>query len=160
MRSFATASILLATLVLGTDAASAAPWCTEYGGTGRSGGSNCGFYSYQQCVANAWGNGGFCTAQCIRGSVLDGPHGAKALSPRRVSFEEHKRARVPDAAQRQSAPRRRYYNLPAWSARSGPPLIRDHPEFELGKRQSFVRSRVCPARRRRRGHARRIANRG
>ncbi len=59
MRSFATASILLATLVLGTDAASAAPWCTEYGG-GRGGGSNCGFYSFEQCMANAWGNGSFC----------------------------------------------------------------------------------------------------
>ena len=51
--------ILLTTLVLGTDAASAAPWCTEYGGSGR-GGSNCGFYSFEQCMANAWGNGGFC----------------------------------------------------------------------------------------------------
>jgi hypothetical protein len=29
MRTFAMASILLTTLVLGTDAASAAPWCTE-----------------------------------------------------------------------------------------------------------------------------------
>ena len=37
MRTFAMASILLTTLVLGTDAASAAPWCTEYGGSGRGG---------------------------------------------------------------------------------------------------------------------------
>jgi hypothetical protein len=64
MRSFATTSILLATLVLGTDAASAAPWCTEYGG-GRSGGSNCGFYSFDQCMANAWGNGSFCRSNAI-----------------------------------------------------------------------------------------------
>jgi hypothetical protein len=21
---------------------------------------NCGFYSFEQCMANAWGNGGFC----------------------------------------------------------------------------------------------------
>ena len=53
MRTFAMASILLTTLVLGTDAASAAPWCTEYGGSGR-GGSNCGFYCFEQCMANAW----------------------------------------------------------------------------------------------------------
>ena len=59
MRTFAMASILLTALVLGTDAAPAAPWCTEYGGSGR-GGSNCGFYSFEQCMANAWGNGGFC----------------------------------------------------------------------------------------------------
>jgi hypothetical protein len=59
MRTLAMASIFLGTVVLGTDAASAAPWCTEYGGSGR-GGSNCGFYSFEQCMANAWGNGGFC----------------------------------------------------------------------------------------------------
>jgi Protein of unknown function (DUF3551) len=59
MRNLATAAILLATLVLGTESASAAPWCTEYGGA-RGGGSNCGFYSFEQCMANAWGNGGFC----------------------------------------------------------------------------------------------------
>jgi hypothetical protein len=57
MRTFAMASILLATLVLGTDAASAAPWCTE---AVKGGGTNCGFYSFQQCMASASGNGGFC----------------------------------------------------------------------------------------------------
>src|SRR5438034_834850 len=59
MRTLTVASILLGTVVLGTGAASAALWCTEYGGSGR-GGSNCGFYSFEQCMANAWGNGGFC----------------------------------------------------------------------------------------------------
>jgi Protein of unknown function (DUF3551) len=59
MRTLALTTILIATLGLGTEAASAAPWCTEYGG-GRSGGSNCGFYSFEQCMANAWGNGSFC----------------------------------------------------------------------------------------------------
>jgi Protein of unknown function (DUF3551) len=59
MRTLTVASILLGTVVLGTGAASAAPWCTEYGGSGR-GGSNCGFCSFEQCMANAWGNGGFC----------------------------------------------------------------------------------------------------
>jgi hypothetical protein len=33
MRTFAIAPILLGTIVLGTDATSAAPWCTEYGGS-------------------------------------------------------------------------------------------------------------------------------
>jgi hypothetical protein len=59
MRMAAVLFILFTTLSLGTDAASAAPWCTEYGGSGR-GGTNCGFYSFEQCMANAWGNGGFC----------------------------------------------------------------------------------------------------
>lgn len=60
MRTFTTtSSTVLLTLLAGTAAAWAAPWCTQYGGA-LSGGTNCGFYSYQQCMANAWGNGGFC----------------------------------------------------------------------------------------------------
>ena len=35
------------------------PWCAVYGG--RSGGaSNCGFLTWQQCVATVSGIGGFC----------------------------------------------------------------------------------------------------
>jgi hypothetical protein len=33
-------------------------WCAQYGG--GSGGTNCGFYSFQQCMAAISGNGGFC----------------------------------------------------------------------------------------------------
>jgi hypothetical protein len=58
MRILAVSSILLGTLVLGTDTASAAPWCAQYGDKG--GGTNCGFYSFEQCMAALWGNGGFC----------------------------------------------------------------------------------------------------
>jgi len=32
-------------------------WCAQYGGT--HGGTNCGFYSFQQCEAARSGNGGF-----------------------------------------------------------------------------------------------------
>jgi hypothetical protein len=59
MRTFGMTSILLATLLLGTSATSAAPWCSVYGGA-LSGSQNCGFYSYQQCMANVSGIGGFC----------------------------------------------------------------------------------------------------
>jgi Protein of unknown function (DUF3551) len=59
MRTIAIASITFATLSLATTAADAAPWCANYGGRG-GGGTNCGFYSFQQCMAAA-GTGGFCT---------------------------------------------------------------------------------------------------
>jgi Protein of unknown function (DUF3551) len=37
------------------------PWCANYGGGGRGyGASNCGFVSFQQCLATLWGNGGTC----------------------------------------------------------------------------------------------------
>ena len=59
MRTIAIA-ILFATLSLCADGAQAAPWCAQYGG-GKGGGTNCGFYSFNQCMAALWGNGGFCT---------------------------------------------------------------------------------------------------
>jgi hypothetical protein len=34
------------------------PWCAQYGG--RDGGRNCGFTSFQQCMATVSGIGGFC----------------------------------------------------------------------------------------------------
>ena len=34
------------------------PWCAQYGG--RDGGRNCGFVSFQQCLATVHGMGGTC----------------------------------------------------------------------------------------------------
>jgi len=36
------------------------PWCAQYGGGSTGGGRNCGFVSYDQCMAARFGNGGFC----------------------------------------------------------------------------------------------------
>ena len=62
MRTMLMGSILIAALSLSTLDAQAGPWCANYGGGGTSGGggSNCGFYSFDQCIAALWGNGGFC----------------------------------------------------------------------------------------------------
>jgi hypothetical protein len=35
------------------------PWCAQYSGGG--GATNCGFTSFQQCLADVSGIGGFCT---------------------------------------------------------------------------------------------------
>ena len=35
------------------------PWCAQYSGLG---GTNCGFTSFQQCMATLAGMGGFCNA--------------------------------------------------------------------------------------------------
>src|SRR5262245_48782209 len=35
------------------------PWCAQYRGGDRGGGRNCGFWTYDQCMAAAWG-GGYC----------------------------------------------------------------------------------------------------
>jgi hypothetical protein len=36
------------------------PWCVQYGGGGNGGGVNCGFVTWDQCMATRSGNGGFC----------------------------------------------------------------------------------------------------
>jgi hypothetical protein len=60
MRSFSIGSVLFALLLLSSEPATAAPWCADYG-TGRAGGgTNCGFYSFQQCMDTVRGAGGFC----------------------------------------------------------------------------------------------------
>jgi hypothetical protein len=60
MRTIAVISIMFASLSLCTNEAQAAPWCANYGGRG-GGGTNCGFYSFQQCMAAVSGTGGFCS---------------------------------------------------------------------------------------------------
>ncbi len=57
MRSIALISITLAMLSISTVGARAdGTWCANY----KNGLTNCGFYSFQQCEAARWGNGGFC----------------------------------------------------------------------------------------------------
>ncbi len=36
------------------------PWCAQYGGGSNGGAMNCGFSTYQQCMADVSGIGGFC----------------------------------------------------------------------------------------------------
>lgn len=53
------AALAVSSLLSSAPAAAAEyPWCAQYGG--RDGGRNCGFVSYQQCMATISGTGGFC----------------------------------------------------------------------------------------------------
>jgi len=36
------------------------PWCAHYGGGSSGGAMNCGFTTFQQCLATVSGIGGFC----------------------------------------------------------------------------------------------------
>jgi hypothetical protein len=59
MRTIGVGAVLLATILLSP--AKAAPWCASYGGGNNGGGgTNCGFYTFEQCLAAKSGNGGFC----------------------------------------------------------------------------------------------------
>jgi hypothetical protein len=49
------------------DTADAAPWCANYGRR-----TNCGFYSFEQCMATVSGNAGFCTRNQFNNLVWSG----------------------------------------------------------------------------------------
>jgi hypothetical protein len=74
MRTIAVVSIMLAALLLCTNGADAAPWCAQYG----TGGTNCGFHSFDQCLAARSGNGGFCSQ-----NTFENPYRAGGDSRRR-----------------------------------------------------------------------------
>jgi hypothetical protein len=59
MRAIPIATITFAALLLSSIGAHAdGTWCARYSMPG--GGSNCGFYSFEQCQANVRGIGGLC----------------------------------------------------------------------------------------------------
>jgi len=63
--SFVALGILAATaaaIASGTPAAAQNyPWCAQYSGGSMGGGRNCGFVSFEQCMATVRGIGGFCS---------------------------------------------------------------------------------------------------
>jgi hypothetical protein len=66
--------IAIATGALSTRAeAQNYPWCAYYSGRG-GGGTNCGFTTYQQCLATVNGIGGFCNVN-TQYVPPPGPHG-------------------------------------------------------------------------------------
>ena len=59
MRNITVLASVLAALSLSSPGAEAAPWCAQYSVHG--GATNCGFYSFQQCLQTVRGIGGFCS---------------------------------------------------------------------------------------------------
>lgn len=53
------------------------PWCAVYSGGDMGGGTNCGFTTFQQCMATVSGIGGFCN-QNTQFVPPPGPHPAPA----------------------------------------------------------------------------------
>jgi len=67
--------LVAASLALGAPArAQNYPWCAQYMGGDTGGGMNCGFVSFDQCMATVRGMGGFCMAN----NTYVPPAGARA----------------------------------------------------------------------------------
>ena len=70
---FAAALIAAAGALTGSAQAQNYPWCALYGGRG-GGGQNCGFSTFEQCMATLSGMGGFCNRN-PQYVPPPGPHG-------------------------------------------------------------------------------------
>ena len=57
---FAAALIAAASALASSAQAQNYPWCAVYGGGMGGGGQNCGFTTFEQCMATLSGMGGFC----------------------------------------------------------------------------------------------------
>lgn len=65
---------LAAAIVSGTPAAAQNyPWCAQYSGGSMGGGRNCGFTTFEQCLATVHGIGGTCS-QNTQYEPPPGPH--------------------------------------------------------------------------------------
>jgi len=84
MRTVTIAAITFAAFSLSTVEGRAAPWCANYGT--RGGASNCGFHTFEQCMAAKSGMGGFCDRNPFELGSAGSAYGY-AKKPRR----EHRR---------------------------------------------------------------------
>src|ERR1700675_2135016 len=94
MRILALCSLIApALLALGTPAGAekGPPWCAAY----RNGGTNCGFYTYQQCMETVAGNGGFCNR-----NYIDGPPDKPAARKEREAEPKAKRKEKEEVKER------------------------------------------------------------
>jgi hypothetical protein len=80
--------VIAAVLVFAAPATAAGPpWCAAY----RNGSTNCGFYTYQQCMETVAGNGGFCNR-----NYIDGPPDKPAAGKERKEREAEPKAKRKD----------------------------------------------------------------
>ena len=77
MRTVILAAAILGALVHSSVQARAdGPWCAQYTGI-HGGASNCGFHSYEQCMATVSGVGGICQPNLF----YPAPHDARRRKP-------------------------------------------------------------------------------
>jgi hypothetical protein len=84
MRLVFSLAVALAVASIGSGAqAQNYPWCAQYSGT-MGGSMNCGFVSFDQCMATVRGMGGFCI---LNNTYIPppGPHAAKKRSSHQSS---------------------------------------------------------------------------
>jgi Protein of unknown function (DUF3551) len=86
MRHLIVAACALLAFAYAPQPAAAGTWCSaEISGSG-DGATNCGFYSWEQCMQTARGSGGFCSRNVW-------PESVPAATPQRARRQAQKRQR-------------------------------------------------------------------
>jgi tetratricopeptide (TPR) repeat protein len=109
-------------------AAQGAPWCAAY----RNGSNNCGFYTYDQCMASVSGIGGYCNR-----NYIDGPPDKPAARKERVTEPKPKRKEEKERA----APAQKSVSPPA-AAQPAPPPAAQQPASTAQQQASFGSARA------------------
>lgn len=78
MRSLFILSAIVATVLATAAKAQNYPWCALY----KEGAVNCGFTTFQQCLATVIGSGGLCT----QNTTYQAPSGARPSHQRNSSY--------------------------------------------------------------------------
>jgi hypothetical protein len=83
-RLLVTLGIIVAASAIGSSAkAQNYPWCANYGAFFGDGGTNCGFTTYEQCLATISGMGGACERN-LQYVPPPGPHDTPVYRPRHL----------------------------------------------------------------------------
>ena len=125
MRFLAVRGLTLATAfaLAAPPAAAGPPWCAAY----RNGSTNCGFYTYQQCMDTIAGNGGFCNRNYIDGDPEKSPR-----KERKTETSKSKDVEAPKRKEKekeQAAPAAKPAS-PAAAAQPAPVTVQPHPSAD------------------------------
>ena len=101
-------------------AANNPPWCAAY----RNGTTNCGFYTYEQCMTAIAGNGGFCNRNYIDGEP-DKPAARRERTTKPKPKRKEEKERV-TPVERVAPPPAAAQPLPV-IVQPAPPLVVDQP---------------------------------
>src|SRR5581483_8260040 len=129
----ATVSVLL----LGASAVPAAPWCAAY----RNGSNNCGFYTYEQCLAAVSGVGGFCNRN-YEEPERPAVRRERKSGPKSEPKSESKPKRQERAAPAPSPPAATVQPQPAPPAAAPPPAAAQPPASTAQQQASFGAARA------------------
>lgn len=132
-------------LLLGASAVPAAPWCAAY----RNGSNNCGFYTYEQCLAAVSGVGGFCNRNyeeperpAVRRERKSGPKSEPKSESKPKRQERAAPAPSPPAATVQPQPAPPAAAPPPAAAQPAPPAAAQPPASTAQQQASFGAARA------------------